>query len=746
MQKLHHTLKRDLTKTILLWSAAFFAILSIVFFLSFHQLELYIMQVVADHRLDYQSQEFAKHLDEKDNHSIQEESDALTQDNMISALILIDTSGELVSASLSKLNAPSFTLTNPVSIHGLQRLIADDHHLYLFSRAIPGHNATLAIVMDDRDIEVAILSATGWTGLLLLCLLFLSIKALHSSLRRHLIVPVERLRDAMHQEHIDNTIIDRLKQDLPTETSDILTVFDHMQKAHTDIRAHIGDMMAAMPSCFWSSLDGNHYTGISGKCLEIVNVDSEELTGQPLWSWTGSQHQQIVNMRQLQHAIEHNHPRLDFAYQLGDDKQPHWYGESITLSYDVEGTLEGIYGIINDISTRKHSQIQQAEALEVKHRLQATATLVGGIAHEFNNALAGMNGNLFLIKQTIDDDQSRLRITRIEQLIDRSASMIDRMLSFSRQSTAHPVIINVSDFLQSLRNSMSLSLPATIKLQLDIDPALVTDSELQPVILADEKKLQEVLLQLVDNARLALADSHAPTISMRLDYMDADDQFLSSHPCLSSRQLLHLSINDNGCGIPDDIQKRVFEPFFTTRDVGQGTGLGLSMAHGYIHQIGGDIDFKSDSSGTTFHVYLPVIANLEREVATEAHVTGHGETVLLVDDDKMVRESTCSILTSMGYHTLLATTGEQGVEVFKNHQHEIKLIFMDIVMPGINGIEASRRIRKLAPTVPIIFITGYDRTRPLEADVYAENTDLINKPFHISELSQSIRNILHIPA
>ncbi|MDX8405242.1 MAG: response regulator [Mariprofundus sp.] len=742
--QLRHTLKHDLTKALMIWGTVFFILLAIVFLLSFKQLEGYMLGIMADHRLSYQTREFAKHLDQQDSRSIQEEGNALAQDTFISAILMIDASGELLHISLNKNNVATLKLTQPISSASLQKIVDSKDHLHLYSRPIPGHTAILALILDDRPVQIAIFSATAWTALLMLTLLLVSIKVLHVTLRRSLIQPVDQLRKTMRDDGINQQDIDTLDHELPDEAADILEIFDHLKHAHADMRSHITDMMTAMPSCFWWSENGKTYTGISDRSAEILATAHDQLIDQAMWDWTGSVELSAINNRQLQQGIAAKRERLDFAYQIGTGAEARWFGESITLCFNNNGQLDVIYGLINDISKRKISQQQQAETLEVKHRLQATSTLVGGIAHEFNNALAGMNGNLYLIKQAVHDDPTLMRVNRIEQLIERSAVIIDRMLAFSRQSMTRSSPVDLIEFLTSLHTAVLPTLPDNVEFRLQLDGINRDDSSLHPMILADVQKMQELLLQLIDNARLATEHTTAPQIELSLEYMEADDSFLRRHDCLASRDLVHLTIHDNGCGIPADIRKRIFEPFFTTREVGQGTGLGLSMAHGYIHQIGGDIVFDSEiEHGTTFHIYLPRIISQSEETRSDTMLHGNGETILVIDDDQMVRESTCAILERLDYHPVPASSGEQGVKIFSQQQAEIRLVFMDIVMPGINGIEASRRIRKITPDIPIIFLTGYDRSQPLEADVYADQTDLINKPYKIDTLSRAIQQAIH---
>ncbi|MDQ6995862.1 MAG: response regulator [Mariprofundus sp.] len=743
MHQAHHTLKHDLTKTILLWSGLFFALLGILFMLTFHSLEVYILDLMADHRLSYQSSEFAKHMDQQDERSIREESDALIQDQMITAILMVDASGELMHVALSNNDAPQLQIKAPININNIDTQVAANANLHLYKRKIPGHNATLVLVLDDRPVEIAIFSATAWGALLMLLLVMLSIKALHVVLRRQLVEPVEHLREAVENNSLDDDAMHALEEQLPDEAADILDVFEQIKHASDDMKSQMTDLMSALPSCFWWSTDGKTYAGISEKCTAILNKAPDEIEGTRLWAWTETRAQLSGNLRQLQKAIATQHERLDFAYEVSSGDGPRWYGESVTLRYDKQGELEMIFGMINDISSRKTRQMEQAEQLEALRRMETTATLVGGIAHEFNNALAGMNGNVFLIKQSAEDEQTLNRVKRIEQLIERSAVMIDNMLSFAKKSASRPGPIDMVDFLEKFQIIALPMLPDQAQFNLNIDKQMKNDEAQTPVIRADKQKLQEVLMQLLQNANFAVDSVNMPRISIGLESLDADEDFLHKFPHIASSNLIHLQVQDNGEGIAEDVLGRIFDPFFTTREVGQGTGLGLSMVYGYIHQIGGAIHVESlEGSGTTFHIYLPKSTASSFAKHQGKLLRGHGEKILVVDDDQVFRESTCEVLGRMGYQTIEAWDGKEAVQCFKQHQGEIRLILMDILMPGLTGIQASRRIRKISPDVSIIFLTAYDRTQPLEPEVYEDNAELINKPFRISVLSQAIQKAL----
>ncbi|NWF36488.1 response regulator [Mariprofundus sp. KV] len=632
-------------------------------------------------------------------------------------------------------------LTTTIIFWGIAFLASLVALFFLFSHAIEGYILDV-VYQSDMPVERAIATTMGWIAVFLLVLLFIAVKGLHYSLKKQLVEPVETLQVAIENRTSSQHEIEMLLTDLPYEASRVLELYDRLKHSHDDLRSRVVDMMEALPTCFWWSLDGKKYEGISSKSISLLKQSSDEIIDQPLWSWLNSRAQSSGNEAILMQAIKRREDRVDFAYQAEIDGQTRWFGESVTLCYNRDGTLDIMYGIINDISTRKNRQQAEAEQLELSQRMESTATLVGGIAHEFNNALAGMNGNIFLIKQSTKDAVTRQRIGRVEALIQHSATMIEQMLAFARKSSMRPKSVNIVEFLKHFHLALQPKLASNIHFDLQIHHLEKLGE--QPTIQADPAKLQEALMQLISNACAATEEISFPQITIDANTLDVDESFLRRYPHLSSSHLVHIQLRDNGCGISKEIRSKIFEPFFTTHEVGKGTGLGLPMVYGYIRQLGGSLEVDSQPDcGATFHIYLPrVIAPPKATQHADSLLKGNGETILIIDDEQIFRESTCEVLQRMGYKTLDADNGKNGIEIYKQYKDEIRLVFMDILMPGITGIQASRQIRAINPTIPIIFLTGYDRTQPLEAEVYEEHSELINKPFRISVLSQAIQKAL----
>lgn len=251
----------------------------------------------------------------------------------------------------------------------------------------------------------------------------------------------------------------------------------------------------------------------------------------------------------------------------------------------------------------------------------------------------------------------------------------------------------------------------------------------------------------MNNACDAVEGVENPAITIELTHFFADADYLKAHPYVNSGAFACISISDNGCGIDEQILQHIYEPFFTTKAVGRGTGLGLSMAYGAIKSHGGHIEVSAAAAGqgTQFKVYLPLLAEIAAPVAAESGdeiISGRGETILLVDDNKFVLETGKALLEELNYKVMTAADGQQAIDMYRELKHEIDLLVLDVVMPVIGGVEALRVIRQEAPQVKAIFCTGYDK---LNVGFSAEGVNretVLSKPFGINKLSQIVRRTL----
>ncbi|MFQ5344729.1 MAG: ATP-binding protein [Mariprofundus sp.] len=369
-------------------------------------------------------------------------------------------------------------------------------------------------------------------------------------------------------------------------------------------------------------------------------------------------------------------------------------------------------------------------------KMEAIGVLVGGIAHDFNNFLAGITGNLYLLKTRLKEQPELLnRVSTIDQLCFKAADMISQLLAFARKDHVEMRYMSFTAFVKDSIKLALLGIPDNIRLKQDIAPDELT-------VFGNISQLQQVVLNMLNNARDALEHIAAPEILVKLAPFTADDAFRQKHNTGDSDgEYAHLSIQDNGCGISDTDLPNVFDPFFTTKECGKGTGLGLAMAFGSIQSHGGVIDVESKPGcGSTFHIYLP-IQNMHAELEalqSQDICAGHGETILLADDNPQIRETVGEVLENIGYQVLLAADGREAIALFEQHQGKIALSILDLIMPEMSGRDAAEKIHSLDMSAPVLFSTGYDKLNTLRLEDDIPSDQIMGKPFSIEELSSKI--------
>nr|WP_221184871.1 response regulator [Sphingomicrobium lutaoense] len=376
-------------------------------------------------------------------------------------------------------------------------------------------------------------------------------------------------------------------------------------------------------------------------------------------------------------------------------------------------------------------------------KMQAVGQLAGGVAHDFNNILTAILGHcdLMLMRHTPGDSDYD-DIQQIKSNANRAANLTRQLLAFSRQQTLRPQVLQLPDTVSEVSHLLKRLLGETVELQVK------HGRDLGPVR-ADPGQLEQVIVNLAVNARDAMAEKGGGTLTIRTFSVRAEDVADIGSEILPVADYSALSISDTGSGIPPAILGKIFEPFFTTKEIGKGTGLGLSTVYGIVKQSGGYIFADSKvGEGTSFVIYLPVHVVEEQDARTPAQVKapdpeselwGSG-TVLLVEDEPMVRTVAERALTRHGYEVLTATNGEEALEILARGE-EIDLLVSDVVMPLMDGPTMGREARKDRPDLPILFMSGYAEEQ-LRKSIDIVNVSFLPKPFSVQELAEAVRKVL----
>lgn len=377
------------------------------------------------------------------------------------------------------------------------------------------------------------------------------------------------------------------------------------------------------------------------------------------------------------------------------------------------------------------------EELRQAQKLEGVGQLAGGVAHEFNNLLQVIDGYTCAGMEGLAPEEDRYAdLEQVRKAAERAAALTRQLLGFSRRRAIEP---KSTDANQVVRDLAKLIRPA-IGEHIVLDLAFGTPAG---TVYADAGELQQALLNLCLNARDAMPSGG--NLVLKTEKAVVTEPLWDSQFDIKPGTYVVFSVSDTGCGIPRDIQQRIFEPFFTTKEVGKGTGLGLALVYGVVRQHKGAIHLYSEVGiGTTFKLYLPPgdgEAEEAREEEAGSMLRG-SETILVAEDEPMVRNLTVRTLEKAGYTVLAASDGEEALEVFEEHRSEIALVVLDAIMPKLTGHEVHRRIKEVSPETKVICSTGYDRETSRSECLVRENVPLLQKPFTARTLLSTVRETL----
>ena len=408
-----------------------------------------------------------------------------------------------------------------------------------------------------------------------------------------------------------------------------------------------------------------------------------------------------------------------------------WYNTPLV---DESGRVLGVASLVHDVTER----VALEERLRQSQKMEAVGRLAGGVAHDFNNLLTVILGYSQILAEGVPAG-SRLAdsTAQIKSAADRASGITRQLLAFSRKTVLSPRVINLNDIMLNLDSLLRRLIGE------DIEVLTAPANDLGSVK-ADPGQIEQVIMNLALNARDAMP--HGGKLTLETSNEQLDEAYAQRHrPTVSGRYVM-LAVTDTGHGMTPETQARIFEPFYTTKEVGKGTGLGLSMVYGIVKQSGGYIWVYSEPDrGTTFKIYLPRVDQPAETTGSENRsksVQRGTETILLVEDDPQLRQLSSSVLAHCGYKVLTANGPEEGLAVCKENHREIRLLVTDVVMPRMNGRQLADQILQISPNVKVLYISGYTSNAIVHYGVLDAGLWFLPKPFTLSALVAKVREVL----
>lgn len=471
---------------------------------------------------------------------------------------------------------------------------------------------------------------------------------------------------------------------------------------------------------------------VSPSCKEVTGYSQEEFIENPKLCTNIIYAHDVDLFNERHRQFDANEPvQMDFRIvtKSGDIR---WLSHRCRPVY-IGGVFRGRRVSNRDITEQRRLEDQLRHA----QKMEALGTFAGGIVHDFNNILTAIIGYGNLLQINMDaTDPLRHHVEQILSAADRAVSLTRGLLAYCRRQ---PISLQATDLNTVVKMSTSLIerlLRADIELKTKYWPAPLT-------VLADRHQIEQVMVNLATNARDAMP--HGGTISIETSLIKLDQGFVDRHQLARAGEYAIISFSDTGHGMNEKTRESIFEPFFTTKDVGKGTGLGLSIVYGIIKQHGGAIEcYSKPGHGARFYIYLPIIKGPSSEPVnrTDTLFKGGTETILLAEDDNIVRSLCTIILEDAGYKVIAAADGAEAVERFLENKDNIHLCLLDVIMPKKNAKEVYEAIRGIRPDIKTIFISGYTSDVFEEGELNLKGLHFISKPVKPIELLKLVRKTL----
>lgn len=470
----------------------------------------------------------------------------------------------------------------------------------------------------------------------------------------------------------------------------------------------------------WSNLLGYPLDELEGRLLfEFIHPDD------------------VASTRQAWLDLGRQRPMLNFVNRCRRrDGAWHW------LEWRAFPSGSDVFAAARNVTDRVMAE-QRSEKLahQLQHamKMEAVGRLAGGVAHDFNNYLTGIGGYADLIIGGLaPDDPIVADLNEIKKATKNATTLTRQLLAFSRKQLFEPRVVSLNDLVASVQKMIERLIGEDIELKAAL-------SDTAAAVKIDPGQFEQILVNLAVNARDAMPDGGRLTIETAT--VNLDDDYHAAHPYTKPGRHVLLAVSDTGLGMSKEVMSHLFEPFYTTKQKGKGTGLGLATIYGIVKQSDGSIEVYSEpGKGTTFKIYLPATAEtpeqLEMKKPASSAMPRGDETILLVEDEGMVRELATRVLTHLSYTVLAASNGADALEMAQKHNGVIDLLITDVVMPGMNGRQLSERLLQVRPNTKVLFTSGYTENAIAHHGILEKEINFIGKPYSSRDLAQKIRQLL----